>query len=653
MTVAFDLFSAPAKPATLPAPAQRARPQPWPQVGASPAPIAPPAGPDDAAPPLLGVGRSVTGRRWCQRPYDERLALALAQGHGLPELLGRVLAARGIGLGEIDDFLAPTLRALMPDPSRLAGMDAAAARIARAIAEGEQVAVFGDYDVDGATSAALLARFLRAVGTEPRIYIPDRMTEGYGPNPTALARLHAEGATLLVTVDCGTVAFQSIGAAADLGLDVVVIDHHEAEPQLPPAVAVVNPHRLDDTSDCGGLCAAGVTFLAVVAVNRALREAGWYRDRPEPDLRRWLDLVALGTVCDVVPLSRLNRALVAQGLRVMARRGNPGLAALADGAGIKEMPTAYHLGFVLGPRLNAGGRLGRSELGARLLTTDDPAEAARLATALEACNAERRSVESAVLTAALDEVAGEVAGDEAAAGLVFVAGADWHPGVTGLVASRLVQRFHRPACVVALDPDGTGKGSGRSIPGVDLGAAVMAARQAGLLTSGGGHPMAAGFTVPGDRVDTLHRFLADRIAEGLTEVPSVPMLELDGGLSVRAATVSLVQGLGRLEPFGAGNAEPRFALADAHLVRADRLNGGHVRCVIGGLGGGRLKGIAFRAADGPLGDALLAAAGRPLHLAGTLRPDRWQGREDVQLIIEDAAFVAAGGGGGATSWSND
>ncbi len=417
------------------------------------------------------------------------------------------MAARGITLETVDDFLTPTLRGLMPNPSTLTDMDKAAARLVRAVVGDESVAVFGDYDVDGATSAALLYRYLSAVSKPPRLYIPDRITEGYGPNAPALLRLHQEGARLVVTVDCGATAYQPLAAAAAAGLDVIVLDHHATEAELPQATAVVNPNRIDDRSGQGTLCAAGVTFLTVVALNRALRQAGWFRERPEPDLLGWLDLVALGTVCDVVPLIGLNRAFVAQGLKVMARRANVGLTALSDVAGLNTPPEAYHAGFVLGPRVNAGGRVGTADLGTRLLTTENPSEAQGLARRLDDLNSERRQIEVTVLDAALAQIGDGDPGD-----VVFVAGTDWHAGVIGIVASRLMERYRRPACVVSLT-DGVGKGSGRSVRGVDLGAAVIAARQAGLLVSGGGHRMAAGFTVTSERIGDLRTFLRRRVAD--------------------------------------------------------------------------------------------------------------------------------------------
>lgn len=592
---------------------------------------------------FLGVERSITGRRWLARPADERVALALAQGHGLPELVARVMAARGVGLDEAERFLAPTLRSLLPDPDHLKGMEAAAGRVADAILRGERAVVFGDYDVDGATSAALLCRFFRSVGAELGIYVPDRIAEGYGPNGPALRRLAEAGVTLVVTVDCGTTAFEALESAEAAGLDVVVIDHHAAESRLPPAVAVVNPNRLDDPSPHKTLCAAGVTFLLVVAVNRLLRRAGRYGPGlPEPDLLAWLDLVALGTVCDVVPLVGLNRALVAQGLKVMARRGNPGIAALADLCRLAERPDAYHAGFVFGPRVNAGGRVGKADLGARLLSTDDPAEAVRLAALLDEHNSERKAVEAAVLAQAMARVEADPAPPSE---LVFAVGEGWHPGVIGIVAARLKERYNRPACVVAMD-EGVGKASCRSVRGVDLGAAVIAARREGLLIAGGGHKMAAGFTVAGDRIAELERFLCARIAEQQAAAgPLAPTLEIDGAVAVGGVTPDLVTLLSRLGPFGTGNSEPRFALPDARVARADVVGTNHVRCFLtAGAGTGtRVKAMAFRALDGELGQLLLKSAGAPLHVAGHLRIDRWNGNESAQLTIEDAAPAWATG----------
>jgi single-stranded-DNA-specific exonuclease len=587
-----------------------------------------------ASEPFLGVASSVTGRAWRSRLADDAAARHVAQRFGVPDIVARVLAARGVDPDADPHYLEPTIRNLMPDPSSFRDMDVAAERIADAVAGGEPIAVFGDYDVDGATSTALLVRFLRHAGADVRFYIPDRIREGYGPNAAALVQLAGDGVRVVVTVDCGTTAYDALAAGRGAGLDVVVVDHHEAEPELPVAHAIVNPNRLDEGGACHELAAVGVAFLLAVAVNRVLRTRGWYAGRAEgePDLLGWLDLVALGTVCDSVPLTGLNRAFVAQGLRVVASRRNIGIAALADVARVQETPGTFHAGFMIGPRVNAGGRVGRSDLGARLLTTEDPGEAAALAAELDTLNAERRTIEALVLEQALARTA--EAGDDGAALVVWHDG--WHPGVIGIVASRLVERVHRPVFVVAVD-GGVGKGSGRSVRGIDIGAAVIAARQAGLLVNGGGHAMAAGLTVAADRLPELRDFLAAHCARQGAGGAGAPSLGIDAALAVSAASADLIDLLGRAGPYGSGNAEPRFAVPAARIVRADVVGTDHVRCILAGGDGGRLKGIAFRSAGQPLGAALVGAVGRSLHLAGHLRPDNWQGRRDAQLVIEDAA----------------
>ncbi len=590
---------------------------------------------EDRAPTdaFLGVERSVTGRRWRQRLADERLSLALAQRLGMPEILGRILVARGIDADGAERFLNPTLREQLPDPSTFKDMDAAVARLARAIESSETIAVFGDYDVDGATSVAVLRRFLAAVGARVVVYVPDRLTEGYGPNAPALLKLKADGAGVVVTVDCGITAHAPLAAAAESGLDVVVVDHHVAEPELPRALAIVNPNRLDETSPHGMLAAVGVAFLLAVGLNRALRQRGWYARRPEPNLTQLLDLVALGTICDVVPLTGINRALVAQGLKIMRARANTGIAALADVARVGERLDTYHAGFVLGPRVNAGGRVGRADAGARLLSTDDDAEAKTLARALDQWNAERREIERRVLEQAIAQV--ETANAELP--LAFAASEGWHPGVIGVVASRLKDRYNRPACVVAL-AGGLGKGSGRSVAGFALGPAVIAARQAGLLVNGGGHAMAAGFTVTEARLGALRDFLAERVAAVAGPDGLVPELGVDGALMPAAATTDFVALVGRLAPFGAGNPEPRFAFAGLKVVRADVVSGSHVRCILADAASNqRLRAIAFRSVESELGRTLLRAQGLAFHVAGHLRADTWQGRTEVQLLIDDAA----------------
>jgi single-stranded-DNA-specific exonuclease len=590
---------------------------------------------------FLGVERSASGRRWRLRGVaDDGAATAISAQLAVSDILARLLAQRGIGLEEVARFLAPRLRDQLPDPAHLKDMDRAVERLVRAIQGGEKIVVYGDYDVDGATSAALLLRFFAAVGAAGGLYVPDRMREGYGPNAPALLKLKAEGAGLVVTVDCGTTAHDALDAAKTAGLDLIVIDHHVAEPLLPSAVAVVNPNRLDEASAHGHLAAVGVAFLLAVATNRALREAGWYRTRPEPDLLQWLDLVALGTVCDVVPLTGLNRALVAQGLKVAARGANPGMAALAAVAqtnGRAAAIDAYQLGFVLGPRVNAGGRVGEADLGARLLSTDDPARAAEWAQHLDAYNKERREIEGQTLAAAIELVEQQNAESPV---LVFAAAQGWHPGVIGIVASRLKERYGRPAIVVSL-ADGIGKGSGRSVPGLALGSAVIAARQAGLLINGGGHAMAAGFTVAADRLIDLQDFLTERLNDGLDHALLVPELAIDAALSAEAAQAGLIAQLDALAPFGAANPEPRFAFPTVRAQYVEAVGTGHLKLrVADALGGGTLSAIAFRAAETAVGKLIAEAKGRAIHIAGHLRRDTYRGGDAVQLVVDDAAEAA-------------
>ena len=590
---------------------------------------------------FLGVERSLTGRRWAERLADERMALAIAQRHGLPDAISRLLAAREVDLEGVPDFLEPTLRKFLPDPMHLKDMGVAVSRLVRAVQQGERVVVFGDYDVDGATASALLLRFFRSVGGNIAVYIPDRRKEGYGPNTPALLKLKQEGAVVVVTVDCGITAYEPLAEARRAGLDTIVIDHHQAEIALPEAVAVVDPNRIDEASPHKQLAAVGVAFLLAVGVNRALREAGWYgATRPEPDLRQWLDLVALGTVADVVPLTGVNRALVRQGLVVMAQRRNPGLAALADVARLREPPGAYHLAFLLGPRVNAGGRVGHADLGARLLSSDDAHEVGALALKLDEFNAERRAIERDVLDQAIARIEGLYGPDrKGLPSTLLVESEGWHIGVIGIVASRLVERYGRPAFVIGMD-GAIGKGSGRSVKGVDLGAAVLAARQQGLLINGGGHAMAAGLTVGREKIAELAGFLDQRLAPQLGAAPLVRELGIDAALAPGAATQELVNMIERAGPFGAGNALPRFALTSVRVDYAQPVGEGHVRCTLVGQQRGRLEAIAFRAGSTALGPALLDPAKPILHVAGALRIERYQGRESVRLQIDDAASAA-------------
>lgn len=593
-------------------------------------------GPPDA---FLGVRRSARQFRWIERldPSSGPIATAIAQQNQLPELMGRVLAARGARPETVSSFLNPTLRDLMPDPSTLRDMDRGAARLAQAIVDGEPVAVFGDYDVDGAASAALVQRFLAAHGRTARVYIPDRLTEGYGPSIEAFSRLAGDGAGLIVAVDCGTSGHAAIEAAAGLGADVIVLDHHQADEALPAAVAIVNPNRLDDLSGQGRLAAAGVTFLVLVATVRALRTAHWYGDgRPEPDLLQWLDLVALATVCDVVPLQGLNRALVAQGLRIMHFRRNVGLRALADVAGLTAEPTPYHLGFVLGPRINAGGRIGSADLGARLLSTGDDAEALEIAQTLDRLNKERKALEAHCLESAT-ALAESLLETDSDAPLVVVDSGDWHKGLVGLVASRLTERFRRPSLVVTWAEAQHGTGSARSIAGADIGAAIRQAVDAGLLVKGGGHAMAAGLTVEREKLGPLTEFLRSELDASVTAARTSADLAIDGALMATGATSELTTLLDQAGPFGAGNPQPRFAFAAHRCSYAKVVGGAHTRCVLTADDGSRIQAIAFRSADTQVGRLLAEGRGHPLHVAGHLRRDHWGGREKIELVIEDVA----------------
>jgi single-stranded-DNA-specific exonuclease len=588
---------------------------------------------------FLGVERSVCGRPWRDR-LDERAttrALAIAQRHNVPELLARILAGRGVEVDEVEAFLDPTVRRLMPDPHTVTAMEEAALRLADAMMRGEQVAIFGDYDVDGATASALLARFLRLGGSEPIVHIPDRIFEGYGPNVEAIRALAERGAKLLVAVDCGTASIEPLAEARRLGLDVIVIDHHQADERLPDAI-VVNPNRLDDLSGLGYLAAVGLVFVTVVAVNRVLRTRGfWTEARPEPDLLGWLDIVALGTVADVVPLKGLNRAFVAKGLLALRRRDNVGLTALMDVARLSGPPEPFHLGFLLGPRINAGGRIGRADLGSLLLRTDDPVEAGRIAAELDRLNGERRAMEVAMLEEAQAEASAALGIEEKGA-VVVTAAANWHPGVVGLLAARLKERFNRPAFAIALEPGGIGTGSGRSILGVDLGKTVRRAVTEGLLLKGGGHAMAAGITVKHGALAEFRAYLESELAEAVAAARADQALLIDGAVSAAGANTALVETIARAGPFGAGNPEAVVALPNHVVAYADPVGPDHVRVRLRSGDGTMLNAIAFRAAGQPLGQTLLQSRGQALHAAGTLSIDRWNGGERVQLRLIDVAL---------------
>lgn len=580
----------------------------------------------------MRVEGTATGRPWLLRDVDEAVALAICQRHGLPDIVGRVLAGRGLEPHEVPGFLEPRLKDCLPDPSHLLDLDAVARRLAVAVIDREPVGIIGDYDVDGATSTALAVRYFRALGVEPVVEIPDRLKDGYGANEGAFERLAEAGCRLVLTLDNGTTAFGPIAHAADQGQEVVVIDHHAAEERLPAALGVVNPNRLDQQSPLGHLAAVGVTFVVLIAVSRELRRLA--PATPVPDLLAMLDLVALGTVCDVVPLTGLNRAFVHQGLRIAGRGGNPGLKALAEAAGVKgAISEAWQFGFALGPRINAGGRLGHSPLGWRLLATRDEDEAVRIAAHLDDLNRERQAMERRLLDAADAEAQRQL---DSGRPVLVAAGEGWHPGVIGIVASRLMERYHRPVFVIGME-NGTGKGSARSVPGFDVGAAVIAARQAGLLVHAGGHAMAAGLTVEQERLGAFADFLAERATgiDGKSAIPERP-LHLDGRLSVAGLGTALATDLARIAPFGAGNEEPRFCLEDARIVEWRDLSGGHVSCTLAGLASGRSRAIAFRCADTPLG-GMLREPGTPLRLAGRIKLDRFNGETRTSFQIEDAA----------------
>lgn len=587
---------------------------------------------------FLNVERSLSGQRWLDRldAAAKLRAQAIVQQNGLADILARILAARGHGPDAVAAFLEPTVRELMPDPSSLVGMDHAVERLSRAIRAGERVAIFGDYDVDGATSAALLGGFLEACGVSSIIHIPDRIFEGYGPNVEAVRALAGQGATLLVTVDCGTTSHEPFQEARRRGLDVVVLDHHQAPERLPDVHAIVNPNRQDDLSGLGHLCAAGVVFMTVVALNRHLRTLGfWSGGRSEPDLLGALDLVALGTVADVVPLIGLNRAFVRTGLQVMARRGRPGLRALFDVAGADGPPRAQTLGFMIGPRINAGGRIGDAALGAKLLLMEEEGEASAIAAELDRLNRERQALEVQAVAEAEAEALAEL-GQAHAGACIVTASQAWHPGIVGLVAARLKERFNRPAFAIAFN-GAVGTGSGRSIAGVDLGRAVRAAVDTGVLAKGGGHAMAAGVTLDRERLGDFRAFLQEVLSSSVARALRDSGLAIDAALTAGGANPALIREIERAGPFGSGNPEPVFAFPHHRIVDVGEVGAGHVRLRAVAGDNQSLNAIAFRAGGKPLGQALMKSRGKLLHLAGGLNIDRWGGQERVQLRLLDAA----------------
>ncbi|AMX92683.1 single-stranded-DNA-specific exonuclease RecJ [Mesorhizobium sp. M7A.F.Ca.CA.002.10.1.1] len=585
---------------------------------------------------FLDVRQSVSGVSWEHRLTERQdmIALAIAQGYGVPDIVARVLAGRGVTAEQTERFLDPTIRDLLPDPASLTDMHRAAARIAAAVMAREKVAIFGDYDVDGAASSALLKRFLTHFSVPSEIYIPDRIFEGYGPNPDAMRELVSRGATLIVTVDCGTNSAASIDAANEAGADVVVLDHHQVGGALPAAIAVVNPNRDDDLSGQGHLCAAGVVFLALVQTARILRSR--MADATPPDLLSLLDIVALATVCDVVPLTGVNRAFVVKGLQMARQQKNEGLAALARVSRIGEPISTFHLAYLIGPRINAGGRIGDAALGSRLLATDDPVEARTIAETLDRLNQERQLMEQEMLAAARAEADAELAGGNGPA-IVVTASNSWHPGIVGLLASRLKDHARRPAFAIAFNANGIGTGSGRSVSGFDLGRLVREAAIAGLIVKGGGHGMAAGITVERARLGELRAFFEERAAADVFRLQGEESLAIDGALAAEGATLSLLDALEQAGPFGAGHVAPVFALPRHRLADARPVGTNHIRVELQSESGGRIQAIAFRAVDTALGEFLFKNRGKTIHVAGSLSGNYWNGNRTVQFRITDAA----------------
>ena len=583
---------------------------------------------------VFGVAASLTGRAWHWRGGNMQLGAQQQLGD---DVVRQLLLSRGVAPDDIERHRVPTLRNFLPDPSRFRDMDVAADRLAQAVIAGEKITIYGDYDVDGATSSALLIRLLRDLGIEAGYYIPDRLLEGYGPSGEALVKLGQSGSSLIVTVDCGAMAHEALAMAHDAGVDVIVVDHHKCAAELPRTVALVNPNRLDEEDDAaahGHLAAVGVAFLLAIALVRTLRERGYFADRREPDLLALLDVVALGTVADVAALHGLNRAFVAQGLKVMARRDNIGMAALIDASRLKRSPACSDLGFALGPRINAGGRVGESTLGGRLLTTRDPEEAREIAAQLSALNEERRAIEAEVQEAAEAQLA-----SQHNRAVHLVAGEGWHPGVIGIVAGRIKEKTGKPSLVIALDGD-TGKGSGRSIAGVDLGAAIIRARDEGLLVAGGGHAMAAGLTVPADRIDALAEWLDSTLEAQVARASASREMALDLAVAPGGLTPELVESLEAAGPYGVGWPGPRVAVGPVRLVKCDIVGTDHVRLIAAGDDGKSFKGIAFRAAESDMGQALLhGSRGRRLWLAGRVKIDDWGSRPQAELHLEDAAWA--------------
>lgn len=589
---------------------------------------------------FLEVEKSISGQAWIDRVSSPRRALAIAQKFDLPEIVARILAARDVGLDDVETWLSPTLRELMPSPDVVMDLQKGAARIVKALEAGETIAIIGDYDVDGISSTTILTQFLQAAGAAPVFHIPDRITEGYGPSIMAVEKLAGEGAKLLITLDCGIASHQPLARARELGLDTIIVDHHQVPQVIPDHFAAINPNRNDDLSGLGYLCAAGVTMMLIATLNKQLREVGWWDNKAgeAPDILQYLDLVALATVCDVVPLTGLNRAFVRHGLKIMASRNRTGLAALMDAARLARKPDVYALGFVIGPRINAAGRIGTARTGIELLCENDRGKANQIAAKLEGWNRERQAIELGVIDKA-DLQAQAAFGKNANLPVLVVSGNGWHPGVLGLAAARLKERYNVPSFVLGIDKNGSASGSGRSIKGVDLGSAVAQAVERGIISKGGGHAMAAGLTIDEKNLGQLRAFMEEALAKPTALARQNRALKIDAAVTASGANLELIEKIERAGPFGAANPAPMFALPSHRVVYADIAGTDHVRCTLAAPDGSRIKAIAFRVADTELGETLLTERAMPLHFAGRLAINEWGGRREPQLLISDVARV--------------
>lgn len=588
---------------------------------------------------LTDENSSLNGFRWRLFNPDERFVQAVCQKYNLPDIIAKIINSRKVPFEKTDTYISPQIKSLLPSPFILKDMDKAVNRIVRAIESNEAIGIFGDYDVDGATSSSILYKFLYDVGVKNiQIFIPDRQNDGYGLSSDGLKKLMSAGCTLVVAVDCGITGFDAVDLANQMDLDIVIADHHEAEVGIPNAVAVVDPKRVDDDSGLTYLAACGVVFLLTVALNKTLRERGFYKKKgiEEPDLFSYLDLVALGTVCDVVPLVGVNRAFVSVGVKVMARRQNIGLKSLCDVSGVSTSPSIYHLGYVLGPRINAGGRVGNSSIAAQLLTTRNPLTADSLAQKLNNFNLERKDIEASVLEQAFQKVSSELKPDD---NFIFVSGNNWHTGVIGIIAGRLKERYNLPTCVATIDENGIANGSGRSIPEIDLGSAIIKAKEIGILKEGGGHSMAAGFTLEESKIEEFKKFLHDYIESSTKSQKIIPVLNIDSVIDITGINNELINKLKILEPFGTANEEPRFAILNAKLTGSDAIGGGNIRCYFASDNGKSISAICYKAVDTEVGEVLLSEVGSRFKLAGKIRANDWNGKHYIQFIIDDVAKI--------------